>query len=97
MKKIQLVVLLFFGSSFVFSQSILDVKPTIKKGQMLGLLLEQVEKEYPVKFYFLNDWFSSITIEKEYTNLSLRLILNELFIGTEFTFIEFNSKSVVFS
>lgn len=80
----------------VGQQSVLDLKFPAAQGQSLESLLEKIEKETSVKFYFLSDWFSQTNLEKDYNGLPLRVILNDLFFNSDFTFIEFNSKNIVF-
>lgn len=96
MKKIILGSLLCIVTFGLFSQSVLDKKPTVQPGQSFTSLLEQVEQTSNVHFFFLPEWFTDIRIDKEYKGESLRLILNDLFVGTDFTYIEFNENTIVF-
>ncbi|MFN7601536.1 MAG: hypothetical protein ACK5R0_09095, partial [Bacteroidota bacterium] len=81
MKKIILGSLLCIVTFGLFSQSVLDKKPTVQPGQSFTSLLEQVEQTSNVHFFFLPEWFTDIRIDKEYKGESLRLILNDLFVG----------------
>jgi hypothetical protein len=96
LKKILLGSLLCIVTFGLFSQSVLDKKPTVQQGQSFTSLLEQVEQTSNVHFFFLPEWFNAIKIEKNYEGESLRLILSDLFVGTDFTYIEFNENTIVF-
>lgn len=97
MKRVFFVLLLLYGyPATSFSQSVLDVKPNkLKQGMSLQALFEDLERGFPVKFFFLEDWITQITLEKDYSNLSLRVILNDLFLSSDLTYIEFNPNTIV--
>ncbi len=86
-----------FFSFFSYGQDILGHKlDGSEKGKNLQALLEDLEIKYPVKFYFLSNWFSAITIEKDYQNQTLQFVLNDLFLGTDLNYLEFNKHTIVF-
>jgi hypothetical protein len=95
----KIIISLFLSTTVTigcYSQSILDTKPSTQQGQNLVSVLLQIEKVNNVHFFFLPDWFYNINIEKNYEGQSLRLILNDLFVGSDLTYIEFNENTIVF-
>ena len=96
MKKI-LILLFTFNSFFSLAQGILDQKVNgADKNKTLLDFLEETEKRYPVKFYFLSNWFDRISFEKSYNGQTLRYTLNEILSGTELNYIEFSANIIVF-
>lgn len=96
MRLLVVIVLLFCGG-LSYGQSILDLKlDGSENGKTLVQLLQKIENEKPVKFYFLADWFQGITINKDYSNQTLQYLLNELFIGTDLNYLEFDQHLIVF-
>jgi hypothetical protein len=95
--KALLLTLFIFSSICSFGQDIPNLKlDGSEKGKSLQTLLEDLEKKHPVKFYFLPDWFSRISIEKDYQNQTLQFALNDLFLGTDLNYLEFNKHTIVF-
>jgi hypothetical protein len=80
-----------------YGQQILNIKlDGSEKGKNLQVFLEDLEKRHSIKFYFLPEWFNQISIEKDYQNQSLQFVLNDLFLGTDLNYLEFNTHSIVF-
>ena len=97
LKKTLLTIFIFGYATFCISQSVLDVKPkTNKQGVKLQTLIENLEEEFPVRFYFLEDWIKPIILDKDYSDLTLRLILDDLFLGSDFNYLEFDNYTIVF-
>jgi hypothetical protein len=97
MLKTLLLILLTNFSISAFGQEILSLKfDGSEKGKNLQTVLEDLEKKHSIRFYFLPDWFNNISIEKDYQNQSLQFVLNDLFLGTDFNYLQFNKYNVVF-
>lgn len=80
-----------------YSQSVLDIKLADRlEGKSLIGVLEEIESQNPVRFYFLTPWLEGITLDDSYNQRSLRSILDDIFSGTSITYIEVNSNMVVF-
>jgi hypothetical protein len=95
--KILLLILSFFVSSVAFGQSILTLKlDGSEKGISLETYLVGLEKEHPVKFFFLSEWLNPIIIEKDYRNQTLQYLLADLFLGSELNYIEYDEHTIVF-
>ena len=85
-----------FISSITLAQTVLDQKiDASAKGKSLQNLLESIEGKQPVRFYFLADWVKNITIEKDYQDQPLRLVLDDLFLGSDLNYVEFNNYTIV--
>jgi hypothetical protein len=96
LKTFLLAFFVFFSFSS-FGQGVLNHKlDGSEKGKNLQTLLEDLEIKYPVKFYFLPSWFGTLTIEKDYQNQTLQFTLNDLFLGTDLNYLEFNNHTIVF-
>lgn len=88
MKRISIPALFLFTVGQLFAQNLLDTKiQSTSQGEPLTQLFQMIEREYPAKFYYLDSWVSSMKIEKNFTNVSLREILDEVFIKTEIQYI----------
>ncbi len=95
--KIITCLIFVFISSITLAQTVLDQKiDASAKGKSLQSFLESIEGRQSVRFYFLSDWFTNITIEKDYQNQPLRLMLDDLFLGSDFNYLEFNNNTIVF-
>ncbi len=94
--KRSLLFLLTLISLTSFSQSILDLKlDGREKGKKLSTYLQEVEKNNPVKFYFLEDWISEIVFKESFEGVTLRGALNSLFLGYDLNFIETSLHAVI--
>lgn len=86
------VLIAFFGSA----QSVLDV--TIAPDQndkSLIYVFRNLELTHPVKFYFLDSWLSGVSIVENQVGQPLRIALDELFLGTDLSYIEMNDHTIV--
>jgi hypothetical protein len=64
-------------------------------GKPLSEALAEFSKKDQVKFYFLNEWIESIKIDDQVVGLTLEEGLNELFLGTELSYIEINNNTII--
>ena len=79
-----------------FSQSVLDHRfDGSEKGKPLQLALESLESQYPVRFYFLDEWLSSLIVPDDIAGKTLRQLLDEQFLGTDLNFLEMGPHAVV--
>lgn len=67
----------------------------MQTGRTLKNFLEEEEKKYGLKFFFLSEWLDGITLNKDYTGYSLRSLLDEVLEGRDINYLEF-PYSVVF-
>jgi hypothetical protein len=58
--------------------------------------LKQIEKDYPVRFYFKDEWFSNDILNVTFRNYSLTEAANSIVTGKPYTFRIVNSNLVVF-
>ncbi|MBI1768546.1 MAG: TonB-dependent receptor [Bacteroidetes bacterium] len=79
------------------SQSILDSKLRDPiEGRSLVSVLEEIEKQKSVKFYFLPQWIEGISLQSFHSGQTLRYVLDEVFLGTSIKYLEINSGTIVF-
>lgn len=95
--KIGLVVFATAFSSLGLSQSILDKPMTgAGKGKSLIQYFQEVERTNPVRFYFLETWLDKVIFEESFEEKTFRIGLNELFSGTDISWIEMNEHALIF-
>lgn len=56
---------------------------------------QKVEQSHAVKFYFLDDWMNDLKIGDVQPGQSLRILLDELFLGTDLNYVELNTHAVI--
>jgi hypothetical protein len=96
LRKLLLIPFALFSLT-VFSQNILDQKlEGTEQGRSLSNVLDEFEKKYPVRFYFLPEWTDEIIFEKSFKDQALGEVLDELFSGTELTYFLLHPHAVVF-
>ncbi len=96
MLKKLLFVALFIGSQGLSAQSILDFKLAGgEQGKSLTSIIEDIEKKNPVRFYFLSSWLEGIVFDQDYQGQPLRVALDNLFLGTDLSYLEMNNHAVV--
>lgn len=93
----RLLVFLFLLSGFsALPQSVLDITVTPdQEGKSLLSLIEVVEKNHDVRFYFLNEWLDGIFIDKDNIGQPLGSVLSNKFLGTDLNYIQMNAHSIV--
>jgi hypothetical protein len=67
-----------------------------EQGKSLTTILEQIEKSHPVRFYFLPTWFEGIVFDQDYKGQSLRIALDNLFLGSDLNYLEMDTHAIVF-
>ncbi len=78
------------------SQSILDLKVNAgDKGKDLTTYLSEVGKAHTVRFYLIPDWTNKIYVNENVVGLRLGEALQELFLGTELSYVEVNANTIV--
>ncbi|MBY0435173.1 MAG: TonB-dependent receptor [Cyclobacteriaceae bacterium] len=96
MGKILLFLFLLAGSLCLQAQSVLDHKMTgNEQGKKLSVIFEDLEKQYPVRFYFLPEWIDGITLEQTYQGQALREVLTDVFLGTELNFLTLGDHDII--
>ncbi|MBL7870222.1 MAG: TonB-dependent receptor [Cyclobacteriaceae bacterium] len=95
MKKI-LVLLFLSGSVSLSAQSILDSKLSGgEKGKTLISIMEELERANPVRFYFLSAWLDGIILDQDYEGQPLRVVFDNLFLGTDLSYLEIDNHAIV--
>ncbi len=78
------------------SQSVLDMPMQgAVKGESLIQYFQALEKQYPIRFYFIDNWIDKIVFKKNFEDKTLRDGLSELFEGTDLAWVEINKHMVV--
>ncbi len=87
--------LLAFLSSY--SQS-LDIRlDGTEEGKSLTEVLSKLEKKYPVRFFYLPEWFDQLTLQKSYSGKTLANALDDVFSGTDISYTILYNYAIVFS
>jgi hypothetical protein len=69
------------------AQNPLDkIRVDVRSELSLPDFLAQIEKQHPVRFFFLDEWFESTRIDSAYNEMTLRDALTNLLVGSEVTF-----------
>lgn len=91
------ILLLFLtGTVTVSAQSILDSKlKGGEQGKTLISIMEELERTNPVRFYFLTTWLDGIIFDQDYKGQPLRSALDNLFLGTDLSYLEMDNHAVV--
>jgi hypothetical protein len=91
-----LFILGFSLSGHINAQSILEdvIEPTYS-GKSLLQVLQDVAQKKSVKIYFINEWIDRIAIDSSLVGHPLRNGLDELFLGTDLSYIEINPNTIV--
>ncbi|MBX2946623.1 MAG: TonB-dependent receptor [Cyclobacteriaceae bacterium] len=96
MSRIAVVISLFFIINLCHSQSILDVSvKELTNSKKLVEYFTELEKQYPIKFYYQKDWIDGFILQKNDEGKSLRTILSELFLDSKLNFIELNQHTII--
>lgn len=91
------ILLLFLtGTVTVSAQSILDSKlKGGEQGKTLISIMEELERTNPVRFYFLTTWLDGIVFDQDYKGQPLRNALDNLFLGTDLSYVEIDHHAIV--
>jgi len=68
-----------------------------EQGKPLPEWFKQLEQKYPVRFYYLDSWFTNSTIQKSYRGQRLQQALADIFEGTEISYGILYNYAIVFS
>ena len=95
MKKGAVIFLIcFYGHAY--AQSILDTKlDGTEKGKSLTSYLLELEKPSAIRIYFLPEWTDKIFFNQGFEGTRLSEALRELFLGTDLSYVEINSNTLV--
>ncbi|CAN5382142.1 carboxypeptidase-like regulatory domain-containing protein [soil metagenome] len=95
MRKI-LLFLVFCTPLALRAQDILDIKlDGTEQGRSLSTVLEEIEKKNTARFYFINEWIEPISFHQSYQGQTLSAAMENLFIGTDLSFISLYPHAVV--
>ena len=95
MKKL-LLIFFVFNAGWVWCQSVLDYKITPNDtGKSLITLMNELESQYEVRFYYRDEWLKHIQLKTENTYLKLSDALELVFSGTDLNFFMMNDHAVI--
>ncbi|HEX2396389.1 MAG TPA: carboxypeptidase-like regulatory domain-containing protein [Bacteroidales bacterium] len=94
--KCPVFVLLLFLSGIIFGQSPAEIRITGTFSGPFIQVLNQLEDQYPVKFYFKDSWFSNDNVIVTFRNHTVEEAVNMLVTGKPYTFRIINNKVVFF-
>ncbi|HYC86637.1 MAG TPA: TonB-dependent receptor [Chryseosolibacter sp.] len=95
MKRI-LLLICFFICFRAFGQSVLEVKVDgSAAGQPLITFFNKLEQQYPVKFYYLDEWLRNIAVDESANGRTVQQVLDDLFLGTALGYIELNRHTII--
>ena len=57
--------------------------------------MDELEHQHTVRFYYLPAWVESITVEESFKDQTLRETLNDLFLGTDLSFLSFSDHDII--
>ena len=91
-----LTIILLFATTSIYGQNILDYKFNgSEQGKDLLTVLEEISETENASFYTIDNWISNIQIDRSYSAQSLRVVLDQLFEGTEIDYISMYPRAVV--
>jgi hypothetical protein len=68
-----------------------------EEGKSLIDVFSQLEKKYPVRFFYLPEWLDQIKFEKSYQGKTLGAALDEVFSGTDINYTTLYDYAIIFS
>jgi hypothetical protein len=81
----------------VYAQDIWSIKITANYNNIpLSSLLKDIEKKYPVKFYFKQNWFENDTVSINVQNATMAAFIDKLIDGKLFTVQVMNKTMIIF-
>ncbi|MBI1770750.1 MAG: TonB-dependent receptor [Bacteroidetes bacterium] len=66
-----------------------------EKGKSLVQYFQELERKHSIRFYFVENWIDKVFFEESFENKTLRIGLDELFAGTDLTWMEIDPRMVV--
>jgi hypothetical protein len=92
-----LVIVFLLGSGSVFSQILQTKLSGSEMGKSPMELFQQLEKQYPVKFFFIPEWFGDQKLSRNYTDETLETTLEDLLPGSDLSYIVLYDYAIIFS
>lgn len=84
------------SAHWCLAQSVLDVRLTNQqRGKSLQLVLDSLQSKYHAKFYYRSEWISDLKLGDSLNNQTLRDALDDVFRGSELSFVEVYQQSIV--
>ncbi|MCD9016461.1 TonB-dependent receptor [Parachryseolinea silvisoli] len=84
MKKLLLFCVLVASPAWIFAQDMPSMPLTdIKDGQPLAEVLVELEKSYPVRFFFASEWLEPYTVDSQFKGMPIKSVLDELLRGSD--------------
>ncbi len=68
------------------AQSALDITLSVKEKKPLKEVFTEIEKSHPVRFFYLDEWISSYSLDESYDAHSLEYALTKLFMNTDISY-----------
>jgi len=79
------------------AQNVLDTKlDGSEEGKSLSTVLSEIERNNGARFYYINEWFDPISFGHSYKGQSLGEAMENLFIGTDLSYLILYSHAIVF-
>lgn len=89
--------LCFIIYNLLFAQSVITTKITNRsQGKEFNAFLNDIERQFPVRFFYLPEWFSGLNIQNEYSGQELRMAITDVLKGSDFSFFELNAHTIIF-
>jgi hypothetical protein len=82
-------------ASHLKGQTILDQPLEISKVKTLPEFIQEVEKKYPVRFYYLAKWIEPVSLDTDFKGETLGAVLNEFMANTDLFYRVFDNSSIV--
>jgi hypothetical protein len=68
----------------------------IKDGQPLAEVLVELEKSYPVRFFFASEWLEPYTVDSQFKGMPIKNVLDELLRGSDIRYSYMFGYAVIF-
>ena len=83
-----LLICLIVSPVLLKGQSVLDSQLNgSEKGQQLVSVLDSIQSNSSFQIFFLQEWLNDITVEQSYVGQSLKVLIDDLFQGTELSYV----------
>ncbi len=93
---IGICVLVFFVHLSYGQDKLDSLTVTIQDEQTLLQVCLDIEKNTPIRFYFVPDWIDKIHVDKSFSGLSIRSVLSKAVAEAEVDFFVFDQYTIVF-
>jgi hypothetical protein len=98
MRPYAIAILFLIAGSVCAQTSILSNPVTLSATEVplaFSAFVERIEKQMGVRFFFHPDWISYLTVDRAYTNMPLREVLNQVLDGSGITYTQFHDYGII--